>query len=146
MENKDQSHINDNEYFTSFEKTYNTKPDNERVSVSIQAFDEKEPTNLVGKAVVCMIDQMTNIPGKDVDPTGCMMAGFISTKSMARMLHAMAEAMNQSLSYKMMMFVREYFVYEMDEHLKDRTQEKMTEMYHESIANLFKKMREDAGE
>ena len=146
MENKDQSHINDNEYFTSFEKTYNTKPDNERVSVSIQAFDEKEPTNLVGKAVVCMIDQMTNIPGKDVDPTGCMMAGFISTKSMARMLHAMAEAMNQSLSYKMMMFVREYFVYEMDEQLKVKAKELLGDELHESIANLFKKMREDAGE
>jgi len=139
-------HIIETDDFTSYTKIYAEMPKNDTVTVSISTFDEKEPEVLNGKAAIVMIDMIHTADGKETESTAAMMAGNMSRRSIAKMLHSMAEAFSQAMDAKMLLFIKMYFMHEMDEHLRVKAKELLGDELHESIANLFKKMREDAGE
>lgn len=139
-------HIIETDDFTSYTKKYAEMPKNDTVTVTISTFDEKEPEVLTGKAAIVMIDMIHTADGKETEKTGAMIAGNITQRSIAKMLHSMAEAFSQAMDAKMLLFIKMYFLHEMDEHLRVKAKEILGESLHEQIANLIKKMREDAGE
>ena len=139
-------HIIETDDFTSYTKIYAEMPKNDTVTVSISTFDEKEPEVLTGKAAIVMIDMIHTADGKETEKTAAMISGNLTQRSIAKMLQSMAEAFSQTMDVKMLLFIKMYFLHEMDEQLKVKAKELLGDELHESIANLFKKMREDAGE